>query len=178
MVLIVAAAVDIVEVEARAYPLAGIDGELGLEMVFSVVLVTAFLEGDVGDGGEGVDKPVLVDFGNEEVVGLGEHELLRLLAVGKDSVQSWRAQVAERVELPVFPFCEDRVHVHVLKGIGFCLCPVAEALVHGPGPKTSRRFVLRAERVFLCLIIGGDVAVGCYLVEILPIEQSVQPDEN
>ena len=51
LAVVIAAGINIVELESQAQSLAGIHGEQCLEMVFTVILVTTFLIGQVGDGG-------------------------------------------------------------------------------------------------------------------------------
>ena len=136
LVLIVTTAIDIIEIEANANSLAGIHGKLCFEMIFTIVLVTAFLKGDVCDRGEGVDEMELIYFGDEEIVRLCEIKLLWFLPIGKNAVQAWRAQIAQRVVFAIFSFSKDRVHVHVLKGIGFRSGAVTKTFVHRPGEKS------------------------------------------
>ena len=50
LVVVIAHSIVVVEVEAYTQPLAGIDTELGTQVVFAVLLVTTLVVADVGKG--------------------------------------------------------------------------------------------------------------------------------
>ena len=88
LVGIVARGIVVVQVEAHADALAGIDGKLGVNVVFTVLLVATCLVGDVGVWRQGVDEQEVVRLLGREAVGLGEVELAGLRPVYEDTVDA------------------------------------------------------------------------------------------
>ena len=132
LILVVSAGVNVVELEAEAQLLVGVDGEVGLEAVLTVDIGTAREIRQVGERRVGVGEVELVDWLDEVVERLQEHELLGLLAVDENAVQARRAEVPRGVVFASFTRREDVVHEHVLQGVGFGRPHVAKALIDRP----------------------------------------------
>ena len=126
LVAVVAPGIVVVELEAHARPLVGVDGELGVQTVLTVGIVAAVVVVDVGEWREGVGEVHLLGLLYEEAVGLSEDERAALLAVDEDAAQAGRVVVARGVVLAIDARVERGVLEEVWQGVGCGRHDVAE----------------------------------------------------
>ena len=69
---------------------------------------------------------------NEEIVWLGEHELLHRPSVSEDTSFPRCTEIPSSVVLPTKPRCKDTVHKHVRNGVNNCLSAFPEAFIYRP----------------------------------------------
>ena len=146
LVVVVAAAVQIVELETETQPLAGIDGEEGLEVVLTVGAVAARLQREVGDGRVGVGEMVVAHIGDEIVEGLGENKLAIGLPEVEDAALAGNTQVARRVVLTAKTGGEHGVHIEIRHRVDLGRTPVTEKGVYRPYLQTAGYLLVSARR--------------------------------
>ena len=130
--VVVAAAVDVVEVKAEAEPLARVHAKLRGEVVVAIGAVATLVVAQVGERREGVGEMEVARLREEVVVGLREEEVAVGGAVDEDSVDAGRSLVAGGVVLTAQTFGEHGVHVHVGQGVGGNGGAVAKLFVDRP----------------------------------------------
>ena len=161
LLLVVASSIVVVQVEAEAGPLACIDGEFSLHVVFAVQLVATVVVADVGVGRQGVGEEEVVRFYGGVVVGLREVELTRCRPVDEDTVLARRVVVARRVVFPVQSRVVDGVLVEMRHGVQLSRAYVSESAVYGPCPYALRNLLVDLGGVSL---VGVEVAVVAVFV--------------
>ena len=166
LVLVVAASVDIVEVEAHAQSFARVHAKLSREMVLAVCAVSCRVVCEVCERRQRVGEMECRHRLHEIVVRLCEEKLSVVLTVNEHAVYAWRADVAQGVVFASETCPEDGVHEHVGHGVELCLSYVSKAFVHGPHLYALRNLLVGAQRVGVMLCRPSRyVSVFVHLVE-------------
>ena len=134
LVLVIASAIVVVQVEAHSQPFTRIDTEFRINMVLTILLVTTVVITDVRIGRQRVQIQEILRFLGGIVVGIYKEELAERLAVYEDAVQSGGIVITRRVILPKHSRVIDAVLVKVRHGVQLCLADVSELAVYRPGP--------------------------------------------
>ena len=114
LVHVVAATIEVVNLEADGRDLVDVRGEVGTEAVLTVLARAASVVLQVGEGRLGVGEEEAGGCGVEVVVGLGEEEVGGYFAVEVVACETRRAEVAEDVVLTI----ESLGEVPVLEEVG------------------------------------------------------------
>ena len=182
LTLIVAAGIVVVEVEAHAQTLVGIDTKLGRDVVVAVLLVAAGIVAHIGVGRQGVEKMEVFYLLGDIAVGVGEEKLAGGGAVDEDAVQTRREVVAHRAVLAIAARAVDAVLKKVGHGVERGGGDIAEGAVDGPGPNTLGHLLVGAGGVALVgievaiLIATGDNAVLVDLIIYLSLHTEGSAD--
>ena len=147
LILVVAAAVVIVKVEAKSQALVGIDGKFGVNMVFTVLLVATVVVADVGIGRQRIQKVKVLRLFAHIVIAVDKEESADSRTVYEDAAQSRCIVVAKRVILAVASGGIDAVLVQVRHGVERCRRDVTETAVYRPGPHALWHLLVVAGRV-------------------------------
>ncbi len=135
LVRIIAAAVKIVQLEAYPQPAVDVHGIDGPDAVFAVLLVAAFVIGDVRQRGFGIIEQQFVGLGDEEVVRPLKDELAAkhpVLPFGEETALTGRAEVAREIIVSAQAVGKSRVLEGMGQRVGQCGTHHAETAVYGP----------------------------------------------
>ena len=134
LVLVVTSGIVIVQVKAHSQLLACIDTEFGIDMVFTVLLVTTVVIADVGIGRQRVQVQEVLRFLGGIVIGIRKDKLAEGFPVYEDTVQSRGIVVTDGVIFSKHSGVIDAVLVKVWHGVQLRLTDISEFPVHRPGP--------------------------------------------
>ena len=148
----------VVQVESHSQTFAGIDAKLGIDMVFTMLLVAAVVVADIGIGRQRVEKQEVFRLLGGVVVGVGEEELSKGLAVDKDTILTGTVVVAYGVVFAIDTGIVDAVLVEMGHRVKLCALDVAKTTVYRPRPHALRHLLVAG----LCGVtaVGVEVVVG------------------
>ena len=167
LVLVVAAGVVVVQVKAEAQSLVGIHGKFRIDMVFTVLLVTAVVVADVRIGRQRVQEVELVGLLAHVVVTVHKEELALPLAVYEDTAQARRVVTTCGVVLAVDSRIIDAVLVEMGHRVELTRGDVTKQAIHRPRPYASGNFLVAGQRVALVGVEVSVAAVGLIDVAVL-----------
>ena len=119
----------VVEVEPDTEVLGGVDAELRIDMVFSLLLVATVVISDVGIGRQRVQEQELVWLSRGVAIGIGEEKLADHRTVCKDAVLTGRIVVAYGVVLTIDACIVDGVLKQMVQRVHLRRNDVAEPTV-------------------------------------------------
>ena len=132
LIAVVAASIDVIEMEADADPFTCISSELCCEMIFAVRSVARIVVAEVRERGKGIGEMELLRLFDEEVIRLGENELISFRAVNIDAIDAQSSQVSSRVEFSTQTSREDGIHEHVGECVGGGGSDISKPGIDGP----------------------------------------------
>lgn len=142
LVGVISACVRIVENETKAEAFAGIYGKFGVDMIFTIGLVSAIIIRNVGKWRQRVCEVQLVGLPYYVAVWLCEYELIRERPVYDNAVFPCRIVVAGGVVLSVQSGVECGVGVQMRNCVGYGGSYVTEFTVYGPYVQSGRNFLV------------------------------------
>ena len=163
LVGVVAASVEVIDVESESQALVGVHREVGLEALFTVHLAACLVVGQVREGDVAVREAEVAGAEQEAGVGGQKHGRFPLFPLEKHARQARTAQVAQVVVVPLHAFYEVRVLEVQVQRVGGNAPAVAQAFVQLPLVEAWRRSLYVGAVVLQVVRLSR----GVYLVAVL-----------